>query len=116
MGSSRAVRLLRLAATALAAHGVLLALAAAVKPYFPEAFEFAGVLIFWVLVVPALVIASPFTALFWKLGLMHAPGWFAWPKPLGLVLAYVAWIVALAGLSWALQVHGRRSAPPPGRA
>jgi hypothetical protein len=116
MGSSRPVRLLRLAATALAAHGLLLALAAAVKPYFPEAFQFAGVVIFWVLVVPALVIASPFTALFWKLGLMHAPGWFAWPKPLGLALAYVTWIAALLGLAWALQAWGRRATRPAGHA
>jgi hypothetical protein len=107
MASSRPVRLLRLAALALAAHGLLLALAAAVKPYFPEAFEFAGVLVFWVLVMPALVIASPFTALFWKLGLMHAPGWFAWPKPLGLALAYLTWIAALLGLAWALQARSR---------
>jgi len=107
MASSRAARILRMAALALAAHGLLLALAAAVKPAFPAAFEFAGAVLFWVLVLPALVVASPFTALFWKFGLMHAPGWFAWPKPLALALAYAAWIAVLAGLAWALQARGR---------
>jgi hypothetical protein len=110
MARSRAARVLRIAALALAGHGMLLALAAALKPLFPAAFELAGAVIFWVLAVPALVLASPFTALFWKFGLMHAPGWFAWPKPLGLALAYAAWVAALAGLAWALQALARRAA------
>ena len=58
-------------------------------------FEGTGEWLFWVTAVPALILASPFTSLFWQFGLMNAPGWFAWPKPLGLGLAYAAWIALL---------------------
>lgn len=88
-------RVLNIAAAAVAAHGVLLWLADLLQGVFPRALHMAGELLLWVLAVPALVLTRPFTPLLWKLGLMNAPGWFAWPRPLGVALAYAAWIAAL---------------------
>lgn len=97
------VRGLRFCATAVALHGMLLWLSTAIKPFFPDAFDLVGDVIFWVLAVPALLLASPFTSVLWDLGLMNAPGWFAWPKPLGIALAYTIWVAVLFGLAQAVQ-------------
>ena len=106
--SARAALVLNIAAGALAVHGVLLALAGAMKATFPAAYEAAGDVVMWVLLVPALVLTRPFTPLLWKLGLMNAPGWFAWPRPLGVALAYAAWIAALLVLAWLVQPAARQ--------
>ena len=98
--AARLARALHITAAVLAGHGVLLWLVDALQGRLPPAPEAPGVVAFWVLAVPALVLTRPFTPLFWKLGLMNAPGWFAWPKPLGVALAYGAWIVALLVLAW----------------
>ena len=82
---------------------MLIGLSAAIKLLFPGVFELGGEMFFWVLAVPALLLTSPFTPILWKFGLMNAPGWFAWPKPLGFVFAYTIWVVALLGLAQAVQ-------------
>ncbi|MFC5302847.1 hypothetical protein [Azospira restricta] len=97
------VRALRFCAAAVALHGMLLWLATATEPVFPVASDLLASVYFWVVLVPALVLASPFTAMFWQLGLMTAPGWFAWPKPLGIALAYLIWIAVLLGLALAVR-------------
>lgn len=73
------------------------------KSLFPGVFDLLGEVIFWILAVPALLLTSPFSAMLWKLGLMNAPGWFAWPKPLGIALAYLIWVAVLLGLAQAVQ-------------
>ena len=97
------VRSLRFSAAAVALHGMLLWLSTAIKSLFPGVFDLIGEVFFWVLAVPALLLTTPFTSILWKLGLMNAPGWFAWPKPLGFVLAYMIWIAVLAGLAQTIQ-------------
>lgn len=97
------VRGLRFCAAAVALHGMLLWLAAATKPFFPGVFDLVGEVSFWVLAVPALLLTSPFTSVLWNFGLMNAPGWFAWPKPLGIALAYMIWVAVLFGLSQVIQ-------------
>lgn len=94
---------LKFCAAALVLHGLLLWLAAAIKPFFPGAFDLLGSVFFWVILVPALLLASPFTSMLWHLGLMNAPGWFAWPKPLGIALVYMIWIAVLFGLAQVVQ-------------
>ena len=97
------VRGLRFCAAAVALHGVLLWLSAAMKSFFPGVFDLVGEVFFWVLAVPALLLTSPFTSILWHFGLMNAPGWFAWPKPLGIALAYMIWVAVLCGLAQAVQ-------------
>ena len=97
------VRGFRFCAAAVALHGMLLWLAAAIKPFFPGVFDLVGEVFFWALAVPALLLTSPFTSILWHFGLMNAPGWFAWPKPLGIALAYMIWIAVLFGLAQAVQ-------------
>ena len=102
--SARAwVRGLRFCAAAVALHGMLFWLFAAVKSFFPGVFDLVGEVLFWVLAVPALILTSPFTSILWSFGLMNAPGWFAWPKPLGIALAYTIWVAVLFGLAQAVQ-------------
>lgn len=108
MSARSLVRSLRLCAAAVALHGILLGLATAIKSFSPAAFDLLGSVYFWVMLVPALILASPFTALFWHLGLMNAPGWFAWPKPLGVALAYMIWVAVLFGLAQAVQRWSKR--------
>jgi hypothetical protein len=100
---------LRFCAAALALHGMLLWLSAALQSFFPGVFDRVGEVLFWVLAVPALLLASPFTALFWKMGLMSAPGWFAWPKPLGIALAYGVWVALLLILAQLAQRWTKRN-------
>ena len=102
------VRGLRFCAAAVALHGMLLWLSAAIKPFFPSVFDLVGEVLFWVLAAPALLLTSPFTSILWNFGLMNAPGWFAWPKPLGIVLAYMIWIAVLFGLSLVIQCWSKK--------
>jgi hypothetical protein len=97
------VRGLRFCAAAVALHGMLLWLSSAIKSFFPDVFDLVGEVFFWVLAVPALLLTSPFTSILWNFGLMNAPGWFAWPKPLGMALAYMIWVAVLFGLAQAIQ-------------
>ena len=97
------VRGLRFCAAALALHGMFLWLSTAVRSFVPGVFDLVEEVVFWVLAVPALLLASPFASVLWDLGLMTAPGWFAWPKPLGIALAYTIWVTALFGLAQAVQ-------------
>jgi len=39
---------------------------------------------------------------------MNAPGWFAWPRPLGFALAYFLWVLALLGASYLARILGRK--------
>jgi hypothetical protein len=82
---------------------MLFGLSTAIESVFPGVFDPIGAVVFWVLAVPALLLASPLTSILWKLGLVTAPGWFAWPKLLGFVLAYVIWIAVLLGLAQTVQ-------------
>jgi len=97
------VRGLRFCAVAVALHGMLLWFSAAIKSFFPSVLDLVGEVFFWVLAVPALLLTSPFTSILWSFGLMNAPGWFAWPKPLGIALAYMIWVAVLFGLAQAVQ-------------
>ena len=104
MPSARSFTLgFRFCAAALAVQGILLWISAAVKSFVPVAFDLAGEVFFWLLALPALLLTSPFTSLLWSLGLMDAPGWFAWPKPLGIALVYAIWVAILMGLAQAIQ-------------
>ena len=78
-------------------HGALFALAALTFGHTDN--EAFGIALFWLLIAPALILAMPFTPLLWTLRLMEAPGWFAWPKPLGFVLVYFVWIAAFVAAS-----------------
>lgn len=97
------VRGLRFCAAAVALHGMLLWLATAIKSFFPAIFDLAGEVLFWVLAAPALLLTGPFTSILWDFGLMNAPGWFAWPKPLGVAFVYMTWTAILFGLAQAVQ-------------
>ena len=55
--------------------------------------------VFFFLFVPASILAKPLLPALWKFGLMEAPGWFAWPKPLGYGVVYVIWFVGLLIMS-----------------
>jgi hypothetical protein len=101
-------RALWFASVGLALHGLLLAVFAALQPLLPldasnGIAEAIGAIGFFVFAVPALILARPFLPLLWKLGLMNAPGWFAWPEPLGLLLVYIVWVLVLFGLAQALR-------------
>ncbi|HEY0884113.1 MAG TPA: hypothetical protein VGE20_02460 [Ramlibacter sp.] len=106
--AGKVARALRVGAAVLAGHGLLLWLADALHDRLPAPPETISAALFWVLAVPALVLTRPFTPLFWKLGLMNAPGWFAWPKALGVALAYGSWIAALLAVAWLVRLAGRR--------
>lgn len=98
------VRGLRFCAAAVALHGVLLGLFLAAQSLFPDgSSDLIGEVGFFVLTLPALFLTSPFYPILWYFGLMDAPGWFAWPKPLGIALAYMMWVVVLLGLAQAVQ-------------
>lgn len=93
---------LRRCGLAVAVHGALLWLFSA-SGFAADGSDLAENLGFWALVVPALILASPFNEVFRDWGLLAASGWFAWPKPLGIVLAYVIWVAVLFGLAHAVQ-------------
>jgi hypothetical protein len=105
----RTARVLRMAAGVLAAHGLLLALFAQAQARWPDfAPDWLGEAVFFLLALPALLLTTPFEPLLWHLGLMNAPGWFAWPKAAGMALAYGSWVVALLVLSRLVRKAGRR--------
>ena len=99
---------MRAGAAAVALHGLLLLLAEAIRNFLPRLPDAVSELLLWILAVPALLLTVPFNALLWKLGLMNAPGWFAWPKPLGIALAYAIWIAAFLLLAAAVQRLSRQ--------
>lgn len=101
------VRGLRCCGVAVALHGMLLGLATAVGSVVPAVPDPLGAWYFWVLAAPALLLTRPMTLIFWKLGLMNAPGWFAWPTPLGVALGYGLWVAVL----FALALLVERSSP-----
>ena len=108
------VRVLRFIAGGVAVHGILLGLASAYQTVFPGGLpgkdsELIGLVYFWIMAVPALVLTFPFNSILWKCGLMNAPGWFAWPRPTGIILAYAVWVVILLGLAQIVQwKHDKR--------
>lgn len=106
------VRGLRFCAAAIALHGTVLGLVAAVQALFPGMTMHlpspVAEMMFWILAVPALILTLPLTSVLWSLGLMNAPGWFAWPKPLGFALAYMVWTAVLLGLARIVQLRARR--------
>jgi len=106
------VRGLRFCAAAVALHGVLLGLfglflaAQSLLPdegFLGSASDLIGKVGLLVLTLPALFLTSPFTPILWYFGLMDAPGWFAWPKPLGIALAYTIWVVVFLLLAQGVQ-------------
>lgn len=93
---------LRVLAMVIAAHGLIFAAAVTLvsgehasdgPPWLVDLY-FVGLLI------PALILAAPLNRLLWWLGLMEAPGWFAWPRPLGFALVYACWVLALVAASY----------------
>jgi len=105
-------KILRCCAAAVAVHGLLLWLFDLAQTFFPDLFagptpEFLGQLLFWGLAAPAMILAMPFNPLLWKLGLMNAPGWFAWPKPFGFALVYAGWVLVLLTLAQLCHWLGR---------
>jgi nicotinamide riboside transporter PnuC len=101
-------RLLRLAAVVVAVHGLVLVVFGQVQALWPDlAVDMVGEALFFLLALPALLLTAPFTALLWRLGLMNAPGWFAWPKPAGVALAYAGWIAGLLVLSQLARLAAR---------
>lgn len=108
----RLARGLRFCGAAVALHGVLLGLFAALNAFFPGMPETLAEVFFWALALPALFLASPFSSMLWSLGLMNAPGWFAWPKPLGIALAYSIWVALAFGLAHVVQWWSTRTQRP----
>ena len=106
------LRLFRALALGIAIHGVLFA-ALAWLPLVDDAPEIVQLAYFYGFIVPAMILAMPFTRLLWWLGLMRSPGWFAWPAPLGFVLAYGCWIAVLLALAWMImrKAKGARRRP-----
>lgn len=108
MRTTTASRVLRVAAIVLAVHGLLLALFAQAQALWPDlAPDWLGEAVFFLLALPALLLTTPFEPLLWRLGLMNAPGWFAWPKPAGVALAYAAWVIGLLVLARLARDAGR---------
>ncbi|TAL22569.1 MAG: hypothetical protein EPN94_10880 [Nitrospirae bacterium] len=110
------MRVLRFFAGAVTFHGILLGLASAYQTVFLGDFpgkdsELIGLVYFWIMAVPALVLTFPFHSILWKCGLMNAPGWFAWPKPIGIALAYAVWVVILLGLAQIVQWKHDKNEP-----
>ena len=79
-------------------HGVVFAIGSLAR-FDAPGLEWLGEIYFFLVIVPAMLLAVPFRPLLWHFHLMEAPGWFAWPKPVGFVLAYLAWVLALYGVS-----------------
>ena len=106
-------RIFRLLSVAVAAHGVLVAVfAAGIEPRLGDSAPGPlASLVFFFLFLPASALALPLLPILWKCGLMQAPGWFAWPKPLGYVIVYAAWIVGLLALSVLISRFRKRGAP-----
>ena len=101
---------LRVLALVVVIHGALFAAAAWVPgaQRSIDAFPLAEQLYFFGIVLPALALAAPFTPLLWTLRLMEAPGWLAWPRPLGLALVYATWVAVLIAASYLAGALARR--------
>jgi hypothetical protein len=103
------VRSLRFCGVAVALHGTLLWFSTVVEASFPNVFDLFGEVSFWVLAVPALLLTRPFASILWKCGLMSAPGWFAWPTPMGIALVYMIWVAVLFGLAQAVERWSKKN-------
>ncbi len=103
-------RVLKYLAIAIPIHGCTLSIwAYCIAPYVADAMPDALLVVgFWVFAAPALLLAYPFSSALWSLGLMTAPGWFAWPSPGGFLLVYSIWTVAFAGLAAVAKRRGFR--------
>ena len=91
-------RALRVLASAVAVHGLLFAIGSVTLARMEN--PALGELYFVLVIAPALILALPFTPILWHLHLIEAPGWFAWPRPLGFALVYGAWIAAFLAASF----------------
>ena len=102
-------RISRYSAIAIAGHGLLFALLAfGIGPLISGSVpEWFTSLVFFFVFVPASILAKPFWPMLWKLGLIQAPGWFSWPKPLGYLLVYVIWCGGLLAISLLLNRYRR---------
>lgn len=101
-------RALRILGIAVVAHGMVFAACNVTLARIEvPALDAIGGIYFFVVVAPALILAMPFSPLLWHFHLMETPGWFAWPKPAGFVLAYSAWFVALFAASLLAQPRRR---------
>ena len=93
---------------AIAAHGLLFALYALALAPLPDEGNYPFAKIgFYCLYLPASILAIPLNPVLWRFGLMEAPGWFAWPTPLGFAVVYAVWVVGIMALSL-LAARGRR--------
>ena len=92
-------RALRALGILVAVHGAVFALASAFIDRFGDAPDAVAEIYFFAVSVPAMILATPFSALLWRFHLVVAPGWFAWPTLAGFVLVYLAWTFALLGAS-----------------
>ena len=101
---------LRVLAVLVALHGLVFGATAwlAANESSGEAPPLLAEAYFFGILAPALILAAPFTKLLWALRLMNAPGWFAWPRPLGFVLVYAFWVLALLGASYLFRPSGRK--------
>ena len=100
---------MRLLAIAVAVHGVVFAIAGVTLARVESpALEALAEVHYFVVIAPALILAMPFWPILWRLHLMENPGWFAWPKPAGFALVYIAWVVALLALSLLVRRFNRR--------
>jgi len=87
-------------ALVIAVHGLALALGSVTLARAEHpALQALGEAYYFIVVAPALLLALPLNPILWSLRLMEAPGWFAWPKPLGFVLVYAVWSSGLFALS-----------------
>lgn len=93
-----------------AIHGVLLGLIALLpQVWLPEWLQVALLVAF---AVPALLLAYPLQPMLWKWRLMEAPGWFAWPKPMGFLATYAVWIIVLLLLTTVFRMCARWAQSP----
>jgi hypothetical protein len=98
----------RVCATVVAVHGAVFGLVdlslRASRSDLPEPLQ---PIAFALLYLPAMFLAAPLRPLLWSAGLIEAPGWFTWPKPLGFVLSYSIWILALGAAAFVLRRRSR---------
>ena len=105
---------LRVLAMLVAVHGLVFGATAWLvsTDLSSEGFPVLAEAYFLGIMAPALILAAPFTKLLWALRLMNAPGWFAWPRPLGFALVYAFWVLVLLGASYLFRPSGRNSGNP----
>ena len=90
-------RVLLLTATALAIHGLVLAIFAfLIEPTLRNgSYETLETSALWILYFPAMFLAKPLNSILWDINLINSPGWFSWPRPIGFVVVYGFWIGAI---------------------